>query len=147
MSIVLILLILAIIWILLKVLQQKQEIHPLIFKSGSIYSDHTIITERPFYSQKYLLAGKMDKILVIDGKRIPMEIKSSRRPKEPYLSHVMQLMSYCLLMEEHYKEKPGFGLLQYSTGEPFVVPYTDENRKRLLKTMKDMRGCIRNYHC
>src|SRR5436309_14493028 len=53
--------------------------------------------ERPLYSARYRLSGKPD-YLVRDGQNmIPVEIKSRAAPQTPYLSHVMQLASYCLL--------------------------------------------------
>lgn len=143
MNLLVLLIILVAAWILFKILQQKQGIDPSIYKCKSVYDDHAIVPEKPFFSSKYQLTGKMDKILVVDGKRTPMEIKSSRRPREPYLSHVMQLVSYCLLIEEHYNERPEFGILQYASGEPFIIPYSEENKNQLFKTVEEMRTCIK----
>ena len=50
--------------------------------------------ERPLFSREFLLTGKPD-YLVADGSDvIPVEVKSSPAPAQPYPSHTLQLAAY-----------------------------------------------------
>lgn len=136
-----ILLILAFI-IAISIILKRIGVHPELYKSRQIYSDHTEKVVKPFFSKEHLLVGKPDSILHTKDGLVPVEVKSSKRPGQPYFSHVMQLISYCLLVEVN-REKPKRGLIQYRDGEPFVVEYTDELKDRLLEILSEMRMCIR----
>jgi CRISPR-associated exonuclease Cas4 len=95
--------------------------------------------ERPLYSNEFLLTGKPD-YLVVDGKDvIPVEVKSSRAPAQPYLSHVLQLAAYCLLVEEHYRRRPPYGIIKYGDSA-FEVDYTPQLERDLLLTLDEMRA-------
>jgi CRISPR-associated exonuclease Cas4 len=95
--------------------------------------------ERPLYSNEFLLTGKPD-YLVVDGNDvIPVEVKSGRAPAQPYPSHVLQLAAYCLLVEEHYRQRPPYGIIKYRDSA-FEVDYTPELEQKLLSTLDDMRG-------
>ncbi len=54
----------------------------------------------------------------------------------------MQLVSYCLLIEEAKGTKPRYGFIQYKGGQPFYIPYTENMKSFLLKTMQEMREYI-----
>ena len=138
---IIILLVLAFI-IAVSVILKRLGIHPELYKSRQIYSDHTEKVVKPFFSKEHLLVGKPDSILHTKEGLVPVEVKSSRRPEQPYFSHIMQLISYCLLIEVN-REKPKRGIIQYRDGEPFVVEYTDELKNKLLEILSEMRSCIR----
>jgi CRISPR-associated exonuclease Cas4 len=94
--------------------------------------------ERPLFSGEFLLTGKPD-YLVVDGKDIiPVEVKSSRAPVQPYPSHILQLAAYCLLVEEHYRQRPPHGIIKY-IDSTFEVDYTPQLEEELLSTLDDMR--------
>jgi CRISPR-associated exonuclease Cas4 len=94
--------------------------------------------EQPLYSDEFLLTGKPD-YLVVDGKEIiPVEVKSGRAPAQPYPSHVLQLAAYCLLVEEHYRRRPPYGIIKYGDSA-FEVDYTPQLEQELLFTLDDMR--------
>ena len=128
--------------IAVSVILKRLGIHPELYKSRQIYSDHTEKVVKPFFSKEHLLVGKPDSILHTKDGLVPVEVKSSRRPEQPYFSHVMQLISYCLLIEVN-REKPKRGLIQYRDGEPFVVEYTNELRDKVLEILSEIRGCVR----
>ena len=138
---IIILLVLAFI-IAVSVILKRLGIHPELYKSRQIYSDHTEKVVKPFFSKEHLLVGKPDSILHTKEGLVPVEVKSSRRPRQPYFSHVMQLVSYCLLIEVN-REKPKRGIIQYRDGEPFVVEYTDELKDRLLEILGEMRSYLK----
>jgi len=94
--------------------------------------------ERPLFSREFLITGKPD-YLVSDGADvIPAEVKSGRAPARPYLSHVLQLAAYCLLVEECYGRQPPYGIIRYAD-RAFEVDYTPELEDDLLATLDDMR--------
>ena len=50
----------------------------------------------------------------------------------------MQLISYCLLLEEDGKKVEN-GFIQYSENEPFFIPYDDKMKEYLLSVLNEMR--------
>ena len=87
--------VLIILFILLKLTSVPEQ----VYQSKSIYSDHKEKPVEALFSSKYGLAGKPDFILHTKDGLIPLEIKHANKPRQPYFSHVMQLISYCLLIE------------------------------------------------
>jgi CRISPR-associated protein Cas4 len=61
------------------------------------------------YSKNYKLIGRPDYIMSTGKVLVPVELKSSPAPENPYFSHIMQLIAYCVLTEENYK-LPEYGL-------------------------------------
>lgn len=98
-----------------------------------------LITSKFLYSKKYNLGGKPDEIVIIDGKTIPVEWKSSRFRGHPYKGHILQLAAYCLLIEEEYRKKPPYGILKYGEKEIPPILFTNELRASLLTKIKKMR--------
>ena len=94
--------------------------------------------ERPLFSHQYRLTGKPDYLLKDDGEIIPIEVKSSRAPSQPYRSHVLQLAAYCLLVQETHGLRPSHGIIRYRD-QTFAVDFTPELEDRLLDTLDDMR--------
>jgi CRISPR-associated exonuclease Cas4 len=92
----------------------------------------------PLFSQRYLLAGKPDYIVARGERAIPVEVKPGRTAGRPYLSDVLQLAAYCLLIEESFGQTPPYGILKYATAS-FPVEYTPQLRRQLLATMESMR--------
>lgn len=89
-----------IILLILFILLKSTKVPTQVYKSKSIYSDHKERPVEALFSSKYGLVGKPDFILHTKDGLLPLEIKHSNKPIQPYFSHVMQLISYCLLMEE-----------------------------------------------
>ena len=129
-------------FLLFRLLIYLSNVRPEIYKSRHVYADHSEVPEKPFFSKKYLLAGKPDLVIHDADGYAPVEIKSGFRPHKPYGNHVLQLASYCLLLEENGK-KPKHGLLQYNSGAPFKIDYTSELKKDTLAIMQAMRNSIK----
>ena len=73
---------------------------------------------------------------------VPVEVKSRARPAQPYASHILQLATYCLLVEENFEAAPPYGLLRYADAT-LQIPYTDELRRRVLDTAAEIRQARR----
>jgi len=94
--------------------------------------------EKPLFSARYGLAGKPDYLVATQSGLVPVEVKSSLAPAEPYPSHVLQLAAYCLLLEEAEGQAPPYGLLKYKDAV-FEIRYTYAVRDELLRLLDEMR--------
>ena len=96
----------------------------------------------PLLSRRYGLVGKPDYLVrVRTGQQtslVPVEVKSRRRPPVTPDSHILQLATYCLLVEDVHKVRPAYGLLHYADAT-LQIPYTDELRRAVL----EIAGAIR----
>lgn len=85
------------------------------------------------------LSGKPDYLVQdANGRIVPVELKSTNAPSQPYESHILQLAAYCLLVEENYGVRPSYGIIQYKD-RAFSVDYTPELEDDLLDLLADMR--------
>ena len=93
---------------------------------------------KPLYSPRYGLAGTPDYIVETPEGPVPMEVKPGRTEQEPHESHLLQVLAYCLLLEETEGKPPPHGLLRYKH-ETFRVDYNGDTRAYLLGVMQRMR--------
>lgn len=128
--------------IAISVTLKRLGVSPVLYKSKQVYSDHAEKVVKPLFSHKHLLVGKPDSILHTGEGLVPVEIKSGNKPKQPYFSHIMQLISYCLLVELN-REKPNRGFIQYKNGSPFAIEYTKELKNQLIELLDEMRAHIK----
>ena len=107
---------------------------------GEIVSHDTSAEERgkPLFSEQYALTGTPDYVVRTPRGLVPVEVKPSRREAEPHDSHLLQVLAYCLLIEETEGRRPPYGLLRYSTST-FKVDYNNETRAYLLSVMDEVR--------
>ena len=99
--------------------------------------------DQPLISRRYGLVGKPDYLVDVREKRhsvtIPVEVKSRRKPAIAYDSHVLQLATYCLLVEDVYKRPPPYGYLRYADAT-LKVPFTNDLRRQVLAAADAIRG-------
>src|SRR6476620_8147105 len=85
-------------------------------------------TPEPLLSRRYGLVGKPDYLVQVrSGQQmmwVPVEVESRRRPAVTPDSHILQLATYCLLVEDVRKVRPTHGLLHYAD-TTLQIPYTD----------------------
>jgi CRISPR-associated exonuclease Cas4 len=89
------------------------------------------------YAKSINLVGKPDYLVKQNKMIIPVEVKTGATPAEPYLNHVMQLMAYCLLVEENYGIRPVGGYLKYPKKE-FKVAYNDEAKTSVVNLITEI---------
>lgn len=114
---------------------------------GSMLGHDTADAPGPWLvCQEYQLHGRPDYLLRQGHEVIPVELKPSQQRAQP--SAIIQLLAYCLLVEEHYG-RPSHGLLILQTG-PVRIDYTDARRAELLAILAEMRAAPtipgRNHH-
>ncbi|MCI4357548.1 MAG: PD-(D/E)XK nuclease family protein [Thermoplasmata archaeon] len=87
-----------------------------------------------FSSSRYRLVGRPDEVRrMADGRPVPVEWKSRPSPPHgPPASHQVQVWAYCLLLEDVTGFRPPYGVLRYSDGTEYRLPWDDDARARLL---------------
>ncbi len=88
------------------------------------------------------LSGRPDYVIRVEQALVPVEIKPRRRASRPYESDVMQLMAYCLLLEETTGVAPPYGTLVYA-GARWHVPYTPDARRAVFRAVQEARAALR----
>ena len=95
-------------------------------------------------SIEHNLAGRPDYLIKEDEMRIPVEVKTGRRPRAPFFSHVLQIGAYCLLSEETFQRKPTHGQIRYGfENEPHGVKWDSDLRALVLEKLEDMNDILK----
>jgi CRISPR-associated exonuclease Cas4 len=105
----------------------------------------------PLVSHRYGLVGKPD--YLVDLKQggnhvvVPLEVKSRNRPASPNAGHILQLIAYCLIVEDLYGQRPPHGYLRYADAT-LTIPNSDVLRAEVLQAADAIRGARRadNVH-
>lgn len=108
-----------------------------IVAKKSLYAD---TDEKPgdiLYSTTLPLLGKPDYIIHDKQQYVPVEVKTGRTPMMPYMSHVMQLIAYCILVEENYHHRPTYGVIRYPDRE-FTINFTEHYERSFRAIIADM---------
>jgi CRISPR-associated exonuclease Cas4 len=129
----------------LKNTQLADEIRRLhgIYKGKIEYTDKLDNKSKMLYSKKHKLRGKPDYIVKINNKYIPVEIKTGKVPKGPHFSHIIQIATYCLLIEENYKIRPPYGIISYGKESKHKINYDSQLQDLLQEKIGEMRQCIK----
>jgi CRISPR-associated exonuclease Cas4 len=126
---------------LLHKLAKRKDLKTGLPQGRVVYSDTSKWgkVEKPLFDPISGLAGKPD-YLVQDkaGNLIPVELKSSWAPPEPYQNHVMQLAAYCLLVGRTTGKRPPYGLLKYRN-RIYGLDFTAQMEADLLELVKLIR--------
>ncbi|MCA9969366.1 MAG: Dna2/Cas4 domain-containing protein [Anaerolineales bacterium] len=127
----------AIVWVWSRRLQTRVGLPGgnVIYADGAAW----IPNDTPLYADDLCLVGRPDYLVEqADGQIVPVELKASRAPAEPYEGHVLQLAAYCLLVEANYGVRPTHGILQYRDAA-FAIDYSEELEEDLLDLLAEMR--------
>jgi len=94
------------------------------------------------FSDQYPLVGKPDYVVKLDDSRlVPVELKlSTQNATTPYSNHVMQLVAYCMILEDYSERPPTHGILRYADRE-FTIDYTPTLRKKVIRLLGEMERC------
>ena len=95
-------------------------------------------------SAKFNLAGRPDYLIQDKEQRIPVEVKTGRRPKAPFFSHVLQIGAYCLLSEETFGVKPSHGQIRYGfENEPHEVKWDSDLKGLVNEKLEEMNDILK----
>lgn len=133
-------------WISLKITQRAAEVRKInnIIGGKVTYSD----LQKPakaLFSEELNLTGKPDYIVKTKEGRVPVEFKSTTAVR-PYDNHIIQLISYCALVEKNFKDYAPYGMLVYSNNSKHKIMYNSSRETDLKNTMKKMRDILRSGH-
>ncbi|HDN83574.1 MAG TPA: CRISPR-associated protein Cas4, partial [Candidatus Altiarchaeales archaeon] len=90
-------------------------------------------------SEKLGLQGKIDKVMLIDNKYIPVEIKTGNFHGRVWLKDKIQVCAYSMLLEEclKLKEAISYGIVEYSNYQESVVVINSEKLRREVFRIRD----------
>ena len=95
-------------------------------------------------SAKFNLAGRPDYLIKDKEQRMPVEVKTGRRPKAPFFSHVLQIGAYCLLSEETFGVKPSHGQIRYGfENEPHEVKWDSDLKGLVNEKLEEMNDILK----
>lgn len=105
-----------------------------------IYSDTgPCRVEQSITSRRLRLTGKPDYIYDTQGLMVPVEVKSRPAGRDgPRQSDVMQVLTYCVLIEDVWGAPVSHGIIEYAD-KKYVVPYGPEERQKVLDTAAAIR--------
>jgi len=93
------------------------------------------------YQKKYieLLYKKRNNIEFLTVK---IEVKSGSYPN-PRKNHILQLATYCQLIEDNYRDFVPYGIIIYKNSD-FKIPFDPKLRFELESVINKMRGSLKN---
>ena len=94
-------------------------------------------------SAKFGLRGKPDYIIKKKGDYIPVEEKTGRVPKGPHFSHMIQIIAYCMLVEDALEKKPSYGILKYAENL-YRITYDKNLQQFVLQFRKSILDAVRD---
>src|SRR5262245_6609977 len=81
--------------------ERMRRLHGLpVGKVVSSDTDMGEIAAKRLYSARYDLSGKPDYLVATRQGLVPVEVKPERTDTEPRESHLLQVLAYCLLIED-----------------------------------------------
>jgi CRISPR-associated exonuclease Cas4 len=104
------------------------------------YSDLNI-PAKTLFSKRYRLTGKPDYIVKKNNHYIPIEVKSGSYPN-PQKNHILQLATYCQLLEDNYGDFVPYGILIYKNTD-FKIPFDPKLRFELESVINRMRNSLK----
>ncbi len=129
----------------------RSQLHAAGLPAGQwVYSDTGAEQEvaQPLLSRRYGLVGKPDYLVQVRqaGRQtmVPVEVKSGRAPAEPAPGHLLQLATYCLIVEDLYGVAPACGILRYAD-RTFEIPFTEDLRRAVLAAADQLRAARRAH--
>jgi CRISPR-associated exonuclease Cas4 len=124
----------ALIWL---VLRRKAGVLP---PGQVVYSDtdRRAIAE-PITSHRLRMSGKPDYVYSMPDQAVPIEVKRHRAGRfGPRDRDVIQLLAYCVLIEDVWGVAVMHGLIEYADRR-FTVPYGPEQRRQVLELAEEIR--------
>lgn len=125
--------------IALLVISRQRRLALLTLPGKLVYQDTREEPGTTLYAHTYRLKGRPDFLIRQGEATIPVEVKMGRTPEYPFPGHVMQLVAYCVLVEENYSVRPPYGVIRYPERQ-FTIDFTEELREQLIAMLADMEA-------
>jgi CRISPR-associated exonuclease Cas4 len=101
--------------------------------------------EKPLYDPILGLTGKPDYLVKENDDIVPLEVKSGYAPATPYESHILQLVTYCMLVWSTYKKRPTHGFVHYAN-RTFAVDFTPQLEEEFRSLVAEIHRCDRSQN-
>ena len=98
--------------------------------------------EKPFVSHRYRLTGRPDYVIAHGRTLLPVEVKPRRRATRPYEGDVLQLLAYCLLVEDATGHAPPYGILVYAN-QHWQISFDAHARRQVLAALAEIEAARR----
>jgi CRISPR-associated exonuclease Cas4 len=95
-----------------------------------------------YFSEQYMLSGKPDYVIKKGDDYIPVEVKTGRVPRGPFFSHIVQVVAYCMLVEDHFERAPPHGILEYSDHIQHPIEYDEKGKAMVMEKLDEMREML-----
>jgi CRISPR-associated exonuclease Cas4 len=96
--------------------------------------------EAPLVSHRYRLTGKPDYLIETREGLVPVELKSAMCARSgPYEARVMQLLAYCVLVEDVRGATVPYGVLQYADTQ-HKVAYSNTEKASVVALIEEIRA-------
>lgn len=107
--------------------------------AGELVYENTDGLGDPITSDTHPLIAKPSYIVKLpDHRLLPVDSKPvAQNAMTPASHHVLQVASYCLILEEYAEVPPTHALLRYTDRE-FTVDYTPALRRKVLRVLKEL---------
>ena len=122
--------------------RRVERASPGLPREAVVATDDSARATPTLYSARYRLVGRPDQLVRAGRMVIPVEHKPRARRLQD--SHVLQVAAQCLLVEDVYGVRPTHGLVVVAEGRNERVDFTPALELRLLDTMAEMRGYLRD---
>jgi len=99
------------------------------------------------FSEKYHLFGLIDEIVTFaDGTMAPIDYKFSTYSKTVYKTHRIQILCYCLLIEELFGKTVKKGYIFYirKGSKQVEINYNKRSKDQILKSINEILEIIQN---
>lgn len=99
------------------------------------------------YSKKYNLSGLIDEIITLeDGTMSPIDYKFTEYKEKTYKTHRVQILCYCLLIEEMFGNPVKKGYIFYIRGgsKQIEINYNKRSKNQILKAINGILEIIGN---
>ncbi|MGD9489466.1 MAG: CRISPR-associated protein Cas4 [Calditrichaceae bacterium] len=132
--------------------QKGREVHEQRLKQNKEYLWKKIgavdrLSDVYLISDRYHLYGIVDEVVTFaDGSMAPVDYKFAVYPEYIYRSHKIQLISYCMLLEEVFEKKVEKGYIFYvrNGNKQVEVPYTTKSKHNLIRDIEHVVAIIQN---
>lgn len=112
---------------------------------GEVFSQDHVgqpMRARPLMSRRYGIGGTPDCLIRTSDGIVPVELKRTARPPSGegiYPNHMIQVLAYCVLVEENYREPVPYGMVLYGGNEARKVYLTEDRLAWLTGVIDELR--------
>lgn len=120
-----------------------------IFKKKLLPSESIVYSEEILKSSTVNLVGRPAEYRILNGVKVPVAEIKTYMSDDTIEAYTMQLMAYCMLMEESTGIVPPGGILKYMDKE-IKIAYTSEAKRAVVALVREIeyhKASHTEFHC